>query len=163
MRKPVNMFFPKESLSEFVSHELRWSIGLRNVRPSAYVGMIFTHGLPWALLAAIVAARAGWTALAAAYLLAYLILRLLVAWTAGVWGLRDKEIPNKLWLAPLRDAISAAIWVAGFFTNRVQWRGLEYRVKNRLLVPIAPAVRVPAMNDKADPWSAGPPYENDRV
>ncbi|MGH9743923.1 MAG: glycosyltransferase, partial [Candidatus Acidiferrum sp.] len=47
MRKPVDMVLPDECFREFLKHELRWSIGLRNVRPLGYLGMIFTHGLPW--------------------------------------------------------------------------------------------------------------------
>jgi ceramide glucosyltransferase len=136
MRKSVWMVFPQESLKDFLSHELRWSIGLRNVRPAAYVGMIFTHGLPWALMAAFAAASAQWTGLAIAYLAGYLILRLSMAWTAGVWGLGDRAIFKKLWLIPLRDAIQAAVWFAAFFSSKVKWRGLEYRVKHGLLVPI---------------------------
>jgi ceramide glucosyltransferase len=139
MRQPVSMFFPKEKFSEFVKHELRWAIGLRNVRPAGYTGMIFTHGLPWAILASIVAVVSGWPALAVFYLLAYLALRLGLAYAAGVWGLRDYNIASKLWLAPLRDAVSAAVWFAGFFTNRILWRGLEYRVRNRLLEPLGAA------------------------
>lgn len=139
MREPVSMNFPKEGLGEFLRHELRWSIGLRNVRPAGYAGMIFTHGLPWVILAAMVAAVSGWTTLAAVYLLAYLILRVGLAYAAGVWGLRDDNIASKLWLAPMRDAVSAAVWFAGFFTDRIVWRGLEYRVRNRLLEPLPDA------------------------
>jgi ceramide glucosyltransferase len=139
MREPVSMNFPKEEFSEFLQHELRWSIGLRNVRPAGYAGMIFTHGLPWVILAALVAAVSGWTVVAASYLLAYLILRLGLAYAAGVWGLRDYKIATKLWLVPVRDAISAAVWLAGFFTDRVRWRGLEYRVRDRLLEPLQSA------------------------
>ncbi len=47
--------------------------------------------LPWAVLAAVVAFAAGWKGIAAAYLLAYLILRIGMAWAAGVWGLRDRN------------------------------------------------------------------------
>lgn len=137
MREPVWMVFPEESLKEFLTHELRWSIGLRNVRPAGYAGMIFTHGLPWALLAAVVASAAGWMGVAAFYLAAYLVLRLSVVWAAGVWGLGGEGIAPKLWLVPVRDAISAVVWVAGFFSDKIKWRGLEYRVKNRLLVPVA--------------------------
>src|SRR6266849_5225884 len=136
MREPVWMVFPKQSFGAFLRHELRWAIGLRNVRPAGYAGMIFTHGLPWAILAAAVAAVSGRVGLAAAYLVAYLVLRLGAAYAAGVWGLRDGNIAKKLWLAPLRDGISAAVWLAGFFTNKINWRGLDYRVKNRLLEPI---------------------------
>jgi ceramide glucosyltransferase len=127
MRKPVSMVFPQERFGEFLRHELRWAIGLRNVRPAGYAGMIFTHGLPWALLAAIVAAAAGWTSLALMYLVAYLVLRLGLAYSAGVWGLRDHNI------------VSTVVWFAGFFTNKIQWRGLEYRVRNRLLEPVPDA------------------------
>jgi Flp pilus assembly protein protease CpaA len=100
--------------------------------------MIFTHGLPWVILAALVAAHSGWTGVAVAYFAAYLVLRLSVAYAAGVWGLGDRKITRKLWLAPLRDAVSAIVWFAGFFTNKITWRGLEYRVKNRLLEPVQP-------------------------
>ena len=78
MREAVSVFFPKKRWKIFCQ-ELRWAIGLRNVRPLAYAGMIFTHGLPWAIIAAVVAVTAGWIGLAAVYLAAYLILRIAVA------------------------------------------------------------------------------------
>jgi ceramide glucosyltransferase len=148
MREPVWMVFPREKFSDFFRHEFRWAIGLRNVRPSGYAGMIFTHGLPWAVLAAVVAATSGWAGTAAAFVAAYLALRLGLAYAAGVWGLQDRNIASKLWLAPVRDLISAAVWFAGFFTNRITWRGLEYRVRNRLLEPIRDA-RAEALQQNA--------------
>jgi ceramide glucosyltransferase len=139
MREPVSMVFSREKFGDFLRHEMRWAIGLRNVRPAGYAGMIFTHGLPWAVLAAVVAAASGWTWIAAAFVAAYLALRLGLAYAAGVWGLQDRNIARKLWLVPVRDAISAAVWFGGFFTDRIMWRGLEYRVRNRLLEPIRDA------------------------
>src|ERR1700686_2401309 len=139
MREPVWMVFPQERFGEYLRHELRWSIGLRNVRPAGYAGMIFTHGLPWAILAAALAAASGRTGMAVVCIAAYLILRIGLAYAAGVWGLRDRKIASKLWLAPAHDAVIAAVWFAGFFTNKIRWRGLEYRVKNRLLEPVNPS------------------------
>jgi len=136
MRKPVWMVFARESMAQYLRHELRWSIGLRNVRPLAYVGMIFTHGLPWAVAAAIVAFGAGWSIVAVAYLAAYLLLRVAGAWATGLWGLRDSRIARKLWLVPVRDAVSFCVWVMGFFSDKIEWRGLVYRVKRRLLIPV---------------------------
>jgi ceramide glucosyltransferase len=130
MRKPVWMVFPKETIGEYFRHELRWSIGLKNVRPTAYRWLILTHGLPLAMLAAGLAAAAGWAGIAAAHLLAYFGLRLGLAWTTGTWGLGDTEVWKKLWLVPLRDAASFVVWVGGFFSERILWRGLVYRVKN---------------------------------
>src|SRR5260370_3267377 len=54
IREPVWMAFPKENVGEFLRHELRSALRLRNVRPAGYLGMIFTHGLPWAIAAAAV-------------------------------------------------------------------------------------------------------------
>jgi ceramide glucosyltransferase len=136
MREPVWMIVPKQSIKQFVRREMRWAIGLRNVRPSGYFGKVFTLGFPWTVAAVIVAASAGWPGTAITYLAAYLVLRWSVAWTAGAWGLRDESITRKLWLVPVRDALSAAVWVAGWFSNHIYWRGLEYRVKNKLLLPI---------------------------
>ena len=65
-------------------------------------------------------------------------LRIGGAYAASIWGLRDNNVSAKLWLAPVRDAISAAVWFAGFFTNKIIWRGIPYRVRNRLLQPLAP-------------------------
>jgi ceramide glucosyltransferase len=135
MRKPVGMVLPDESFGQYLKHELRWSIGLRNVRPVGYVGMLLTHGLPWTLLAGAVAAAAGWGSVAVAYTMAYLALRLGAVWTTAVWGLGDSKIGRKLFLVPLRDTISFVIWVGGFFTNRIVWRGSVYRVRKRLLIP----------------------------
>jgi ceramide glucosyltransferase len=135
MRKPVDMILPDESFGEFLKHELRWSIGLRNVRPVGYVGMLLTHGLPWTLLAVALATASGWGRLAIAYAVAYLILRLGAVWTTAVWGLGDSQIAGKLWLVPLHDAISFVVWIGGFFSNKIVWRGSVYRVRKGLLIP----------------------------
>ncbi len=139
MRKPVWMVFPQETIGQYFRHEQRWSIGLKNVRPTAYRWLVLTHGLPWALLAAAFAAIAGWGGIAATHLLAYLVLRLGLAWTTATWGLGDTGAWKKLWLVPLRDAISFIAWVGGFFSERILWRGLPYRVKNGQLFPMAGA------------------------
>jgi ceramide glucosyltransferase len=136
MREPVWMVFPQESIGQYFRHELRWSIGLKNVRPTAYWWLILTHGLPWALLAAALAAAVGWAGIAVAHLVAYLGLRLGLAWTTGAWGLGDSGAWKKLWLVPPRDALSFIAWVGGFFSERILWRGLVYRVKNGQLFPL---------------------------
>ena len=133
LRQPVWMVFPEQSLKAFLRHELRWMIGLRNIRPMGHLGMIFTHGLPWALAAAAVA-PAWW--LAALFLTAYLALRLAMAWTISVWGLKDDVVRRNLWLIPLRDALSFLVWTASFASNRIQWRGLEFTIKKDILAPV---------------------------
>jgi len=145
MRKPVWMVFASETLEEYLRHELRWSIGLHNVRPIGYMGLIFTHGLPWAVLAAITARS---SAVAAVYVCTYLALRLGVTWTAGRWGLGDRAVPSRLWVVPLRDTVSFLVWIAGFFTDRITWRGIEYHVRHKLLMPVQPSVSGAPLRDE---------------
>ena len=142
MRKPVWMVFPSETLSQFLQHELRWAIGLRNVRPAGYLGLLLTFGLLWSVLAAIVAPS---VAIGAAYLGAYLILRYAMAWTVGVWGIGDPITRRSLWLVPVRDALNISVWFAGFFSDTVSWRGTKFSVRDGLLMPVAePSVEMPA-------------------
>jgi ceramide glucosyltransferase len=133
--EPVRMAFPKQSLSEYLRHELRWAIGIRNIRPGGHFGMLFTHGLPWAIAAAWAAQSAG---LAATYLGAYLVLRFGMAWSVGVWGLRDPVLRRWFWLLPLRDLLSFFVWLASFGVNRIEWRGSSFTLQKGRMTPVAP-------------------------
>ena len=152
MTKPVSMVFPKDSLKEYFSHQLRWSIGLKSVRPWGYWGLVFTHGLPWAVIGAAVALWIGSISVAAFYLVAYLILRVGLAWLTGVWGLGDRRLAKILWLVPVRDAISFVVWVRGFSSDKISWRGLEYRVQKGRLVPVpATSQSLPPRQESVSP------------
>ena len=135
--KPVTMVFPKESLREYFNHELRWSIGLKSVRPLGYWGLSLTHGLPWALLAATVSLARGSGAQAVFYLLSYFFLRVGLTLATGTWGLGDRKLLKMVWLVPLRDAMTFIVWMTGFFSNEITWRGLGYRVQKGRLFPIS--------------------------
>ena len=79
-------------------------------------------GLPWAIVAALVAPSAG---IAAAYLGAYFVLRFAMAWAVGGWGLRDTLLRRRIWLLPVRDLLSFFVWLASFGMNRIEWRGVR--------------------------------------
>lgn len=136
-RETVWTTYPAQSAKSFWHHQVRWARTVRLCRPLSYLGLIFTLGLPWTVAAALVA-PAKW--LAVSYLLAYLVLRLLMAWTVGVWGIGDGLLRKKLWLVPLRDAIYFAVWLAAFFSHRIVWGGEVYSVQNGKLVPVAAPV-----------------------
>src|SRR5947208_13338435 len=110
-REGVWTMYPAQTLRGFWDHQLRWARTVRLCRPLSYAGLLFTQGLPWALLAALVA-PVKW--IAGAYLLAYLVLRFAVAWTVGVWGVGDEVLRRRFWLVPLRDAIHFVVWLARF-------------------------------------------------
>lgn len=131
--KPVWMIFPAQTFGTFLRHELRWAIGLRNIRPLAHLGLVFTHGIFWALLAAALAHSA---LTAGLYVAGYVVLRFAMAWTAGVWGLKDPVMRKRIYLVPVRDALAFLIWLASFASNRIQWRGLEFTIEKGILVPV---------------------------
>ena len=95
--------------------------------------MLFTHGLPWAIAAACVAPSA---AIAAAYLIAYFVLRFAMAWMVGVWGLRDPVLRRRFWLLPVRDLLSFFVWLASFGMNQIEWRGAAFTLEKGRMVPV---------------------------
>jgi hypothetical protein len=44
-----------------------------------------------------------------------------------------------MWLVPVRDAISFVVWLTGFFSEKISWRGRFYKLHEGQLVPV-PAV-----------------------
>ena len=134
---PVEMIFAPERFVEYLRHELRWAIGLKNVRPAGYLGLLFTFGLPWTIVAMALAPTAGW---AIAYAAAYLTLRLSQVWLIGAWGLNDSVTRKSWWLTPFRDLVNFMVWVTGFFNDKIEWRGVAYRVKNGMLEPVSDVV-----------------------
>jgi ceramide glucosyltransferase len=133
-REPVWTMYPAQTAGSFWDHQIRWARTVRLCRPLSYLGLIFTLGLPWSVAAALVAPTK-WVA--AAYLLAYLVLRHVMAWTVGVWGVGDEVLRRKLWLVPLRDAIYAVVWLAAFASNRVTWGDEEFTLHKGQMTPVA--------------------------
>jgi ceramide glucosyltransferase len=133
-REAVWTMYPPQTARGFWQHQVRWARTVRLCRPLSFAGLIFTHGLPWAVLAALIA-PAQW--IVATYLLGYLVLRLTMAWTVGVWGVRDEVLRRKFWLVPLRDAVYFVVWLASFGSNRIHWGGEEFRMEKGQLVPAA--------------------------
>src|SRR3984957_9175134 len=56
----VSTFLPAYSLSQFFRHQLRWSRAIRDARRLGYAGLLFTFGLPWALLVLLASWGATW-------------------------------------------------------------------------------------------------------
>ena len=132
--KPVWTIYPAQTFRGFWDHQLRWARTVRLCRPFSYLGLLFTQGLPWTVLA-ILFVPAAW--IAGIYLVAYLALRFAMAWTVGVWGVRDEVLRRNLWLVPIRDATYFVVWLASFGSNRIRWGSVEYAIQEGRMVPIA--------------------------
>ena len=125
-REVVETMYPAMTFREFWQHQLRWARTVRLCRPASYLGLLITHGLFWALAGA---AASGSAKAGAFFVAAYFLLRLLLAWTVGVWGMNDETVRKKWWLVPLRDALHFGVWVASFFSNRIVWGGTVFQLK----------------------------------
>jgi ceramide glucosyltransferase len=124
------------SFSQFFFKRLRWMTVMRHMRPWGHLGLIFTHGLAWSLIA--FAFRP--TALVAAiYLGGYLFMRVATTWLIGVWGMRQEGIWKKMPLVPLWDAWALVIWLLSFGRRSIRWRDVQYDIRGGVLVPVTPA------------------------
>ncbi len=131
--EPVETSVPAYRWRGFVDHQLRWYRTVRDARPWGYAGLVFTHGLGWALANVL---ASGVSPLSLWLLAMSFFLRLALAMTVGVRILADHDVLPNLGLMPMRDLIAMALWVAGFAGNTIVWRGERFTVKGGKLSPI---------------------------
>jgi ceramide glucosyltransferase len=131
----VETYLPSYSLRDFFAHQLRWARGVRDARAGGYLGLVFTFGLMWALLA--LAASQGalwaWSAMAVT-----LFLRLAVALVVGRGVLQDRQVVKNAWLIPLRDLLAIGVWIVSLGGHTVTWRGDRFRLREGKLSRIPP-------------------------
>jgi ceramide glucosyltransferase len=123
----VATFLTSYNLRQFFSHQLRWSRTIRDARRWGYTGLLFTFGLPWALITLLASRGALWAWVLLGMTVA---VRVALAYVAAVLVLDDSRFVRDIWLLPLRDLIAPAVWVASFMGNRIQWRGDSFTLKN---------------------------------
>ena len=131
----VTTFLPAYTMRQFFHHQLRWSRTIRDARRWGYVGLLFTFGLPWALLTLLAAHAAAWAWILFGLTLA---VRLAVGFLAGVVVLNDTQFFRYILLLPLRDLIAPFVWVASFVGNRIHWRGDVFDLKDGRLTIAKP-------------------------
>jgi ceramide glucosyltransferase len=135
IRTPVDIVYPHESLAEAFQHQVRWNLSIRFSRPAGHLGLLFTHGLAWAILGLAVAHSWAGTFF---FVGAYALLRYEVALGTGARGLRDPLIRRKLWMLPVRDAFAFLVWLSSFWRRKIRWRDREFQVRQKRLVPVPP-------------------------
>ena len=123
----VETFLPRYTFRGFFSHQLRWARTVRDSRFSGYVGMGITYGLPWAILALLLAWGAAW---AWGLLAVTAAMRVAVARSVGKGILHDRSAPRWLLLLPLRDVIAVIVWLISFAGHTVTWRGKPFKLRD---------------------------------
>jgi ceramide glucosyltransferase len=130
-----------QSMRDLFLKRLRWTVVMRNMRPWGHLGLIFTLGLPWALLAILLQPT---PQVAFAYLSGYFAFRIAIMEVVGTWGLQQPGIYKKLWLLPVWDLLATFIWLTSFTRNSIRWRDGYYYIRNGELVPVDPAAAMRA-------------------
>jgi ceramide glucosyltransferase len=125
------------SLGDLFHKRLRWIVVMRHMRPRGHLGLIFTHGLVWSLLAVLTHPLIG---VALGYLGGYFALRTAMVWLVGIRGLKQRGLWQKMPLVPVWDALAFAIWLISFSRNSIRWRDQEYFIRDGQLVPVASTV-----------------------
>lgn len=113
----------EKSLSALWNHEVRWARTIRMLNPAGYAGLAFTHPLAWALLALALAPGA----VTLAGLGVVLAARLALAQGVDAALALPGGWRRWAWL-PLRDLLSAAVWLAGLRAGGVVWGAQRYRL-----------------------------------
>jgi ceramide glucosyltransferase len=111
------------SLASLWRHELRWARTVRAMAPTGFAGSVITHTV---VLAALAAAACGSSAVAWIVVLLSVLLRWL---SAGLIARRFGLTIKGLWLLPVRDALSFAVFLGSFCGRSVLWRDQLFRIE----------------------------------
>jgi ceramide glucosyltransferase len=113
----------EDSLMDLFRHELRWTRTIRLVNPIGHLGSFVTHGFTFALLAALLLnANPVSLAILASALSARLFLKARIDGLFGTYA-------GPIWLLPLRDLLSFAVFLVSLFGETVHWRGTHFAVE----------------------------------
>jgi ceramide glucosyltransferase len=126
-----------QSFKELFYKRLRWITVMRHMRPWGHMGLIFTLGLPWALLAVALLPE---PEIALGYLGGYFVVRATLTMMVGSWGLKQRGVLKNIALIPLWDAMASLIWLVSFTRRTIRWRGHDYLIRNGELIPVSPEV-----------------------
>jgi ceramide glucosyltransferase len=118
------------SMKDLLYKRTRWMTVMRHMRPWGHLGLIFTFGLPWSLLALVLAPS---VATAGIFLGGYILFRVWMTWLVGVHGLKQSGLWPKMWMIPIWDATVSLIWLASFARRTIRWRGVDYTLRDGML------------------------------
>ena len=123
------------SLREFLFKRVRWLTVMRHMRPWGHIGLSFTWGLPWALVAVAALPTAQ---VALGYLGGYFLCRVLMTWIIGVLAMKQVGLWKRIPLIPVWDLFALGIWLTSFTQRTIRWRGVDYFLREGQLSPAGP-------------------------
>jgi len=104
-------------------HELRWARTVRLMAPMGFAGSIVTHAVAIAALAALFSGLSLTS-------LGFLAMSCILRWASARAIARMLRLPVVgLWMLPLRDLLSFAVFIGSFCGRNVSWRDQLFRIE----------------------------------
>jgi ceramide glucosyltransferase len=122
------------SMAALYAKRLRWLTVMRHMRPWGHLGLIFTQGIFWSIVAALIRPS---LPVAVSFLGVYLAMRMAMMRIVGISGMKLTRMRSLLWMIPIWDALAFVLWVHSFISRTIRWRQRDYRIREGNLVPIA--------------------------
>ena len=121
----VDVVLSRESLRSVLARELRWCLTTKASRPWGHLGLAVTYGFAYSVLFLAVSgfSTVGWSVLAGVA-----GVRTASAWVGARKCLGDREFAKRVYLLPACDLLCFGIWIVGYFSRTVQWRGRRLRL-----------------------------------
>jgi ceramide glucosyltransferase len=113
----------EKNLKNLWRHELRWARTVRLMAPVGFAGSIVTHAVALSLIASLLC---GFSLTS----LGFLALSCALRWASAGAIARTLRVPTVgLWLLPLRDLLSFAVFVGSFCGRNVSWRDQFFHIE----------------------------------
>jgi len=131
--RPVETVADFQSMGDLLTKRLRWMTVMRHMRPWGHLGLIFTQGLLWSIVAVAIRPTLATVIL---YFGLYAVLRVATTMTVGAWGLHQTNLWKQLLIIPIWDATASIIWLLSFTRRTITWRKVRYWIRGRTLIPV---------------------------
>jgi len=115
--------------TEVWKHQLRWARTIRVCQPLPYFFSILSNASLWPglWLAVAVAATSPLGAPLAASV--FLLVRIGLVQSLQRRFTPDRKLVAPAWLVPVKDVLSAGIWLGAFAGNTIEWRGRKLKLR----------------------------------
>jgi ceramide glucosyltransferase len=112
-----------------LEHQLSWMRSTRFSRPMGHMGTVLTFSVPYGLLGLIAGLMLGQPLLGLALLGFTLLLKTAHSMIVGGLVVRSRPAVLLSFLYPLRDLIGFFLWVASYWSNKLQWHGRVFELE----------------------------------
>ncbi len=114
----------ESTFSSLWHHELRWVRAVCILQPIGHALSFITHALPVTLLAALMAQAQPWAwAMPCGAIFLRLVIHCISVQTSGM------RCSSFIFLLPVREIMSFAVWFGSYFGRHVHWRGHTFAVR----------------------------------